>query len=102
MSDVQKRNSTDTSLRKGELPLSPGNSGKEGERANGAKDLGKEKGGIRFRQDGAEYAGKEKDSGESTCCGQDGLCMMDLGVLELGVPAVFWRFGSGVTRKKGS
>ena len=44
MSDVQKRNSTDTSLRKGELPLSPGNSGKEGERANGAKDLGKEKG----------------------------------------------------------
>ena len=49
------------------------------------KDLGKEKGSILCRQDATEYAGQE-DSAESTCCGQDCLCMIEFFISGVRVP----------------
>ena len=62
----------------------------------------RKKGGIRFRQDAAEYAGQE-DSAESACCGQDRLCMIEfLESWSWGSRLSSGRFGSGVTRRQGS
>ena len=57
---------------------------------------------IRFRQEAAEYPGQE-DSAESTCCGKDCLCMIEmLESWSWGSRLSSGRFGSGVTRRQGS